>query len=193
MFYDIFLSLCADIKISPSKAATEIGIDRSNVTNWKNNGYTPREAALRKIAEFFGVPVDFLLQAPPFDVWEHINANRKGFFYYIPLSSEKLMAIWGIDKDNPDAASIRQIVGFISSYIADIRADDDGNWIITPKDGFDTEKKNPATGDASDRFSPDNAALAYALWDGDTEGIDDQDIEDVRRFAAFIREKKKKQ
>jgi len=42
------------------------------------------------------------------------------------------------------------------------------------------------------RFTPEDAALAFALW-GDTTDIDDQDIEDVRRFAAFIREKKKKQ
>lgn len=37
-----------------------------------------------------------------------------------------------------------------------------------------------------------NDELKFALW-GNTENIDDDDLEDVRNYAAFIAERKKKQ
>lgn len=60
-FYDLFSDLCKSKGIKPSRAATELGINRSNVTNWKNGGYTPRGDTLQKIADYFGVTTDFLL------------------------------------------------------------------------------------------------------------------------------------
>lgn len=65
MFYDIFLQLCRQKGIAPSRAAEEIGINRANVSNWKNKGYTPRGKTLNDVAEYFGVPVDYLLSAHP--------------------------------------------------------------------------------------------------------------------------------
>lgn len=37
-----------------------------------------------------------------------------------------------------------------------------------------------------------DAELKFALW-GDCEDISDADLEDVRRYAAFVRERKKEQ
>lgn len=62
MFYDIYAYLCRQIGKSPSSVAQELGINKSNVTNWKNNGYTPRGDTLNKIAEYFNVSIDFLLR-----------------------------------------------------------------------------------------------------------------------------------
>ena len=61
MFYDIYAHLCEQIGKSPSSVARELGINKSNVTNWKNNGYTPRGNVLNKIAEYFDVSIDYLL------------------------------------------------------------------------------------------------------------------------------------
>ena len=58
MFYDIFLNLCQKRGIKPSRAAEECGINKSNVSNWKSNGYVPRGEALGKLATYFGVSVD---------------------------------------------------------------------------------------------------------------------------------------
>ena len=62
MFYDIFINLCKEKGIKPSRAANDCGINRSNVSNWKNNGYTPRGEALNAIAKYFNVSVDYLLE-----------------------------------------------------------------------------------------------------------------------------------
>lgn len=61
MFYDRYLFLCKMRGISPSRAAVEMGINKGNVSTWKKSGYTPRGEALNKIAEYFGVSVDYLL------------------------------------------------------------------------------------------------------------------------------------
>lgn len=63
MFYDVYLALCKKIDKKPSTVAFELGINKSNVSNWKNNGYTPRGEALNKIADYFGVTTDYLLGA----------------------------------------------------------------------------------------------------------------------------------
>lgn len=60
-FYDLFMELCEQRGIKPSWVARECGFNRSNITNWKNGGYTPRGATLQKIADYFGVPAGYLL------------------------------------------------------------------------------------------------------------------------------------
>ncbi len=61
MFYDKYVSLCNARRISLSKAAEDIGFDRSSITKWKNKGFTPRQELLLKIADYFDVSVDYLL------------------------------------------------------------------------------------------------------------------------------------
>ena len=60
MFWEKFSSLCADRGISPNAAAKSLSIASGTVTKWKN-GATPQNATAKKIAEFFGVSVDYLL------------------------------------------------------------------------------------------------------------------------------------
>lgn len=60
-FYERFEALCVEKGVKPSRAASDCGIHRSNVTSWKVNGYTPRGDALQKLADYFGVTSDYLL------------------------------------------------------------------------------------------------------------------------------------
>ena len=60
MFYDTFLNLCNQKGISPSAALLEMGFQKSVGTRWKN-GMIPRDANLRKVADYFSVSVDYLL------------------------------------------------------------------------------------------------------------------------------------
>ena len=61
MFYDIYVELCKREGKSPSAVAQELGINKSNVSNWKNNGYTPRGNVLNVISDYFNVSIDYLL------------------------------------------------------------------------------------------------------------------------------------
>lgn len=60
MFYTNFVRLCNKNGISPSAAAEGMGFQRSVITRW-SQGTTPRRATLEKVATYFGVTTDYLL------------------------------------------------------------------------------------------------------------------------------------
>ena len=60
MFWEKYVMLCANKGISPNAVAKELSISSGSVTNWKN-GAIPQNLALKKIAEYFNVTVDYLL------------------------------------------------------------------------------------------------------------------------------------
>nr|DAM31873.1 MAG TPA: helix-turn-helix domain protein [Caudoviricetes sp.] len=59
LFYFRYVDLCNKINKSPSAVAEELGFKRSSVTRWANNS-VPRQATLQKIADYFGVTVEYL-------------------------------------------------------------------------------------------------------------------------------------
>lgn len=71
MFYDKYRQLCDSVGKSPSAVAVEIGISKGTVSTWKNLGRTPQTAQLRKIADYFRVSLDYLLDETddPYD-WD---------------------------------------------------------------------------------------------------------------------------
>ena len=60
MFYINYVALCNKIGKSPSAVAEEMGFMRSVVTRW-SKGTIPRQATLQKVADYFGVSVDYIL------------------------------------------------------------------------------------------------------------------------------------
>lgn len=53
MFYDLFIALCREKGICPSRAVEAIGMNRASAVKWKN-GTVPGGATLHKLAEYFG-------------------------------------------------------------------------------------------------------------------------------------------
>lgn len=113
MFYDKYVALCAQKGITPSAAAKEIGINKAAVSNWKYRKNGPSDVTMKKIADYFDVPVSELLD----------------------------------------------------------------------------EKENTPTPEGKRKISNDD--IMFALW-GDSDDVDENDLDDVKRYAAFIQERKKK-
>lgn len=59
-FYDRFLNLCNQKGMSPSAVTRENGLNNSISTAWKR-GAMPSGENLQKLADYFGVTVDYLL------------------------------------------------------------------------------------------------------------------------------------
>lgn len=75
MFYDRYQQLCKVVGKTPSRVAIEAGISKGTVSTWKNLGRTPQTAQLQKLADYFDVSIDQLLdetKITPTDV------NREG-------------------------------------------------------------------------------------------------------------------
>lgn len=62
MFYDKYRQLCKSVGKSPSAVAIELGISKGAVSTWKNLGRTPQVAQLQKVADYFHITVDQLLE-----------------------------------------------------------------------------------------------------------------------------------
>lgn len=65
VFYRSYLHLCQTKGVSPTQAATEIGISKAAVSKWKQNPQAlPTGTVLAKLANYFGVPTSQLLDPP---------------------------------------------------------------------------------------------------------------------------------
>lgn len=110
------------------------------------------------------------------------------------ISNNKLLTDLGLNKSSilnwekrgtiPNGETLQKIADYLGVSVDYLlgRTERPANANATPsaetaKDGFS-------------RFSKEDSALVFALW-GDTENIDEKDLEDVKRFAAFIKERKK--
>ncbi|MDE7243573.1 MAG: helix-turn-helix domain-containing protein [Oscillospiraceae bacterium] len=60
MFYQRFLALCNTCGVKPTAVADAIGLSRTNASYWKK-GSLPSIKNLRKLADCFEVPVEYLL------------------------------------------------------------------------------------------------------------------------------------
>lgn len=59
--YDIFEKLCSERGVTPYRVCKETGLTTSTISNWKAGRYTPKTDKMQKIADFFGVSIEFLM------------------------------------------------------------------------------------------------------------------------------------
>ena len=60
MFWDKFVTLCSAKGLSPNGVCADLGLSTATATKWKK-GAIPRDTTLKKIADYFGVSVSYLL------------------------------------------------------------------------------------------------------------------------------------
>lgn len=61
MYYENFEKLCALNKVKPSHVSKATGISTATLTSWKQGKYTPKNDKLQKIADYFGVSIDYIV------------------------------------------------------------------------------------------------------------------------------------
>lgn len=94
MFFDKFVQLCNDKNVSCRKAVSEIGLANSIATKWKKTGATPNYETLKKIADYFGVSVSYLLEEKENAQPELSEVDKRLFSIIRDLSdAEKLMML----------------------------------------------------------------------------------------------------
>ena len=66
-FYERVITLCKEKGVSRSKMADEIGISRSTPKDWADKKATPQFSTVKKLADYFGVPVTYLTDGQKVD------------------------------------------------------------------------------------------------------------------------------
>lgn len=59
--YEIFERLLQSFNTTPYKVAKETGIAQSTLSDWKRGRSVPKQDKLQKIADFFGVSLEYLM------------------------------------------------------------------------------------------------------------------------------------
>ncbi len=59
--YDIFERLLNERGVTAYRVAKETGVTTATLTNWKKGNYTPKQDKLQKIADYFGVTIEYLM------------------------------------------------------------------------------------------------------------------------------------
>lgn len=93
MFWSTYVELCNAVNKAPNKVAAELGITSGTATKWKN-GAVPQDRTIKKIADYFGVPVEYLkgetdIKNPASDDGSGMEKELLRLFGQIPEESKK--------------------------------------------------------------------------------------------------------
>lgn len=143
-----------------------LGLGKTAFTGWKNGANTSYLKHIGKIAEFFGVSTDYLLGIEPKLNFTAIESP------VVTFSSDETLPKGFFNSDIIATHSEKEI---IREYRTKPEKQKAINHII----------------EAGNSAAINNETLMFALWGGDTDDITPEMLDDVRKFAQFIREKKK--
>ena len=163
--YENILVLCQASGIKGGKMCTDLGISKGLLTDLKmgrRNGVSAKTAD--KIANYFGVSVSLLLGN---DDYPELR--------YEPWGHD-LVDDYNKAKTDAERKILLKNFGVDSKHISELLR------LYFPY----TANENPTI-----EHPIDDNALMFALW-GDTTEMDEDDLEDVKRYAAFVRERKQK-
>ena len=76
MFYKRFIELCNSRGVTPSYVGLQVGVSKAAVSGWKN-GSSPRDTQMKKIADYFGVPVSYFSEEAPEEKEKASALNEK--------------------------------------------------------------------------------------------------------------------
>lgn len=83
--YEIFSRLLQENGVTAYKVSKETGVSQSSLSDWKLGKITPKTETLKKIADYFGVSVDYLLTGE-----NGQNADLENGAYYLNDDAAKI-------------------------------------------------------------------------------------------------------
>lgn len=113
--YEIFEQLLQKYGISAYKVSKDTGITQSTLSDWKRGRSTPKSENMKKIADYFGVSIDYLMTGK-----ENVEKNNelkpkdKKDIREILASTEQLLKQDGLMFDG-DPASPEAIESILSA------------------------------------------------------------------------------
>lgn len=98
IMYEIFAQLLEKYNVTPYKVSKETGVAQTTLSDWKRGRSTPKSDNMKKIADYFGVTVDYLMTGKNEMPEERPNpfSDLKGIY----LSYAKEAQDKGIDPDD---------------------------------------------------------------------------------------------
>lgn len=103
--YEIFEQLLQKNGISAYRVSKEAGVTQTALSNWKNGRNTPSTQTLQKIADYFGVSIDYLMTGKESDKKEpQLNPKDQKDIENILQNTELLLKQEGLMFDGQPAS-----------------------------------------------------------------------------------------
>lgn len=162
MFFELFKKLCQENGKSPSAVAKDLKIASGTVSEWKK-GRVPQNATLYKIADYFGVSVDYLLgkEEAPIRTPE-LSQIGAGDVRMIPLY-ESASAGFG-------SLALNEIVDYVPLYIPNQTEASETICIKVSGDSMSPQIENGDIVQVRKTQSIESGTVAVVLLDND-EGL----------------------
>lgn len=113
--YSVFEQLLQKYNITPYKVAKEAGVTQTALSNWKSGRSTPTTKTLQKIADYFGVTIDYLMTGKEdIEKEPQLKPKDKKDIREILASTEELLKQDGLMFDG-DPASPEAIDSILSA------------------------------------------------------------------------------
>lgn len=75
--YKIFEELCRNKGVSAYRVSKETGITTATITCWKQGKYEPKSEKLQKLADYFGVSLEYLMTGEEKEIPAISDRERK--------------------------------------------------------------------------------------------------------------------
>lgn len=113
--YEVFEQLLQKYKMTAYKVAKEAGVTQTALSNWKTGKSTPTTKTLQKLADYFGVTIDYLMTGKEEDEKEpQLKPKDKKDIEEILASTEELLKQDGLMFDG-DPASPEAVESILSA------------------------------------------------------------------------------
>lgn len=163
MFWQNFVSLCKQRRVSPSSVCRSLGLSATMVTKWKS-GSQPRYTTATSIAEYFGVTVEELLNGKEEkqDYGQTITVMDRHRVYMIPMY-ETVSAGFG-------ALAVDYVVDYIPLSISSASEAKQTICIKVSGDSMFPKIEDGDIVQVTKQESVPNGAIAVVIIDGE-EGL----------------------
>lgn len=143
MFWDNFIYYCNLKNVKPNAVTKAIGMNNSATTDWKN-GSIPRDTTMRKIADYFGIPVTCLTN-------DNLRETVKNVTLAIPTTEKESRVLFAYRSQPEMQPAVDKLLGIkdddsVTVYTA-AQSEINRKHAITqiPKDKWDEIENEPNT------------------------------------------------
>lgn len=112
--YEIFENLLKERGVTAYKVAQDTGITTATLSSWKKGRYTPKREKLQKLADYFGVTVDYLMTGENNTESGLTHKDEKDIEKILDQTREQLLSQEGLMFDG-DPASPEAIDSILSA------------------------------------------------------------------------------
>ena len=160
MFWENLVNLCNKNNTTPTAVVNTLGIAGGSVTKWRN-GSAPRATTLAKIADYFGVTVEYFFinhkedkpSTPTFISYQHDNEDARKL-----LANMKGLGVFNIPPQTKKPTDYGELLENISFYRQDGKT-----YVLYNRNGKQEKKQ----------YTQEQLALFRAMFDAIPKDPDD--------------------